>query len=74
MLRVQENLTLFINKMTGDGMNFFGLIILVLDIVAVVDCWKSNLDQNKKILWTLLIVILPLAGLILYYLLAKKSP
>ena len=54
-------------------MNLFGLIILVLDIVAIVDCWKSNFEQNKKILWTLLILVLPLAGLILYYLLAKKS-
>ena len=54
-------------------MSLFGLIILVLDVIAVLDCWKGNLDQGKKILWTLLILILPLAGLILYYLLAKKS-
>ena len=53
-------------------MNLFGIIIIVLDIIAIVDCWKGNFDQGKKILWTLLILILPLAGLILYYLLAKK--
>ena len=54
-------------------MNLIGLVILVLDIVAIVDCWKGSLEQGKKILWTILILILPAAGLILYYLLAKKS-
>lgn len=49
-----------------------GLVVFVLDIVAILDCWKSGMDQQKKILWTLLIIFLPLAGLILYYLLAKK--
>ena len=53
-------------------MNILGLVILVLDIVALVDCWKSGMDQGKKILWTVLILLLPLVGLILYYLVGKK--
>jgi hypothetical protein len=50
-----------------------GLVILVLDILAIVDCVKSNKDTGKKALWIILILVLPLLGLILYYLIGKKK-
>ena len=50
-----------------------GLIILVLDIIAIIDAVKSSMETGKKVLWILLIVILPVVGLILYYLLGKKG-
>lgn len=50
-----------------------GLIILILDIVAIVDIIKSSKDTGKKILWLLLVILLPVVGLILYFLLGKKS-
>jgi len=53
-------------------MNLIGLIVLILDIIAVLDCVKSNMDSGKKALWILLILILPVVGLILYYLVGKK--
>jgi len=46
----------------------FGLVVLILDIVALVSLLKSNADSGTKILWVLLIVLLPLVGMILYYL------
>lgn len=52
--------------------SILGLAILVLDIIAIVDCLKSSLETPKKVLWILLIVILPVVGLILYYLVGKK--
>lgn len=50
-----------------------GLAIFVADIIAVLDCLKSNKDGGKKALWIILILVLPLAGLILYYLVGKKQ-
>jgi hypothetical protein len=50
-----------------------GLVILVLDIIAILDVLKSGWEGGKKALWIVLIVIFPLIGLILYYLLAKKK-
>ncbi|MDX9702888.1 MAG: PLDc N-terminal domain-containing protein [Candidatus Auribacterota bacterium] len=50
-----------------------GLIILVLDIIAILDCIKSNFDTGKKVLWIVLILLLPVIGLILYYLVGKKK-
>ncbi len=50
-----------------------GLVILVLNIVAIVDCFKTAGDTGKKILWTILILVLPGLGLILYYVIGKKK-
>ena len=55
--------------MTG----LLGLALLVLDIVAIIDIVKTVQDTGKKILWVLLILILPVVGLALYYLLGRKK-
>lgn len=49
------------------------LIILVLDILAIVDCVKSAKPTGQKVLWIILILLLPIIGLILYYVLARKK-
>ena len=38
-----------------------GLIILALDIRAIVNVIKSNAESGIKILWILLIVLLPVS-------------
>ena len=47
------------------------LVIFVLDILAIIDCAKSSMDSGKKVLWIVLILVLPLLGLILYYLVGR---
>ena len=48
-------------------------LILVLDIFAIVDCIQSPMEVTKKLLWILLILMLPFLGMVLYLLLAKRS-
>jgi hypothetical protein len=50
-----------------------GLIILFLDIIAILDVLKSSMDTGKKVLWVVLILILPVIGMALYFLLGKKA-
>lgn len=50
-----------------------GLAVLVLDIIAIVDAVKSSMDSGKKALWVILILVLPLIGMVLYFLLGKKK-
>ncbi|HNV24404.1 MAG TPA: PLD nuclease N-terminal domain-containing protein [Candidatus Omnitrophota bacterium] len=50
-----------------------GLIVFVLDIIAILDCIKTMKETGKKALWIALIVILPVIGLILYYVIGKKK-
>jgi len=54
--------------MTG----LLGLVVLVLDIIAIVDCVKRSMDTGKKVLWIVLILLLPLIGMILYFLVGRK--
>jgi len=50
-----------------------GLIVLVLDIIAIVDALKSSMDTGKKALWIILILVLPFVGMVLYFLIGKKQ-
>jgi len=50
-----------------------GLAVLILDIVAIVDAVKSATDTGKKVLWIVLILVLPVIGMILYFLIGKKK-
>jgi hypothetical protein len=47
-------------------------IILVIDIVVIVDIVKSSKDTEKKILWIIAVIFLPVLGPILYYVIGKK--
>lgn len=49
-----------------------GLAVLVLDIVAIVDCVKRRMDPTRKALWIILIVLLPVLGMVLYFLLGRS--
>ncbi len=59
-----------IDRVQGPVGGICGLIIVILDIIALVNLWQSGRSTGNKVLWTLLIVFFPLGGLILYYLFA----
>ena len=50
-----------------------GLLVLILDIVALIDLLGGSGSAQHKLLWTLLILILPLLGPILYFLIGRKG-
>src|SRR5690606_8557648 len=50
-----------------------GLIILVLDVWAIVKIIGSGAGTGTKVLWIVIILLLPLLGLILWFLLGPKS-
>ena len=51
----------------------FGLIVLALDIWAVVNIIGSPGPGGAKILWTLLIIILPIVGFIIWFFAGPRS-
>jgi succinate dehydrogenase/fumarate reductase cytochrome b subunit len=53
--------------------SLLGLVLLVLDILAIVNLVNSKAATDKKILWTALIILLPLLGLILWYLIGREK-
>jgi Phospholipase_D-nuclease N-terminal len=51
----------------------FGLIVLALDIWAIVNIIGSTASTGAKILWTLLILILPIVGFIIWFFAGPRS-
>lgn len=49
-----------------------GLVILVLDIVAIFSVLAGGGSVEHKVLWTVLILLLPVIGMILYYLIGRS--
>ena len=52
---------------------FLGLIILVLDVYAIIKTIGSGASTGSKVLWVVVILLLPLLGLIVWALLGPKS-
>lgn len=50
-----------------------GLIILALDIWAIVSIIGSGTSTGKKILWVLLVLILPVLGFIIWFFAGPRS-
>jgi hypothetical protein len=53
--------------------NIIGLVILVLDILAIVKIVQSKATLVSKLLWALLVLVLPLLGLIIWWLMGPKK-
>ena len=59
-------------KIMGGSMFLIGVLILVLDIIALVDVLSSHLETLMKLIWTLLILCMPVVGMVLYFLIGKR--
>lgn len=52
---------------------FGGLIVLIADIWAIVNIMQSGADTGRKVLWTVLVILLPVLGFILWFFLGPKT-
>ena len=51
----------------------FGLLILAGDIWAILNIIQAPVSNEKKLLWIIVVALLPLLGLILWYFLGPRS-
>lgn len=59
--------------MLFEGTGLVGLIVLVLDIFAIVKIFQSSATAVARLLWTLLILFLPVVGLIIWFLMGPRK-
>lgn len=52
--------------------SLLGVIIVVLDIIAIVSILSGRGSPGHKVLWTVLVLVFPILGLILYYLFGRS--
>jgi succinate dehydrogenase/fumarate reductase cytochrome b subunit len=50
-----------------------GILILAGDVWAILNIAQSGVSNEKKALWIVLVVVLPLLGLILWYFLGPRD-
>jgi hypothetical protein len=50
-----------------------GLLLFIADIVAIVTILQSKAETVAKLLWCLLVLALPVAGLIIWFLAGPRN-
>lgn len=50
-----------------------GLLILILDVYAIVKLMGSNASTGAKVGWAVLILLLPLVGVLIWFLFGPKG-
>ena len=51
----------------------WGLLILAGDIWAIINIFQSAASNERKLIWILVVLLLPLVGLILWYFLGPRG-
>ena len=51
----------------------FGLVVLIADVWAIVNIFQSGASTADKVLWTVLVVVLPILGFILWFFLGPRT-
>ena len=61
-----------VDRMTSPRWGFCGTLVIVLDIVALVDViGDDGRSTGNKVIWSLLIIFMPILGVLLYFFLGK---
>jgi hypothetical protein len=51
----------------------FGLLVLIADVWAIVNVVGSSSTNGKKVVWTVLILLLPIVGFIIWLVAGPRS-
>ena len=54
-------------------MIILGVLVVVLDIIALVNIVASSMSVGGKLLWGLIVVLLPVVGMLLYFAVGQKA-
>ncbi|MDA8361749.1 MAG: PLDc N-terminal domain-containing protein [Gammaproteobacteria bacterium] len=49
-----------------------GTVVIVLDVVAIISILFGAASVGHKVFWTLVVLIFPLVGMIVYYLIGRS--
>jgi hypothetical protein len=57
----------------GYGGSILGVLILIGDIWALMNILQSSVGNDKKLLWVVVVVLLPVIGLILWLFMGPRN-
>jgi hypothetical protein len=53
--------------------SLWGILVLVADIWAIVNIFQSSASTERKVLWTVLVVLLPVIGFIAWLIAGPRT-
>ena len=59
--------------MMNMGYSVWGVLVLIGDIWAIINILQSSASNEKKLLWVIVVVLLPLIGLILWFFIGPRD-
>ena len=57
----------------GEVNGIWGLLVLIADVWAIVNIFQSSASTGRKVLWTVLVILLPVLGFIIWFFVGPKS-
>jgi succinate dehydrogenase/fumarate reductase cytochrome b subunit len=51
----------------------FGLLVLIADVWAILNVFQSSESTGSKALWTVLVLVLPVLGFVIWYFAGPKA-
>ena len=61
------------NVMNFGYPSVLGILILAGDVWAIINIFQSSVSNEKKLLWILVVALLPVLGLILWFFLGPRD-
>lgn len=52
----------------------WGVLVLIADVWAIVSILQSGTDTARKVVWTVLVIVLPVLGFLIWLLAGPRSP
>jgi len=49
-----------------------GILIIIVDIFAIIDVWQKESSLEKRLLWTVVTLLLPVVGPIAWYAISRR--
>ena len=53
--------------------SLWGILVLIADIWAIVNILQSGADTTKKVVWTVVVLLLPVLGFILWFFMGPRQ-
>ena len=53
--------------------SLWGVLVLIADTWAIVNILQSRADTTKKVVWIVAVILLPVLGMVLWYVLGPRT-
>lgn len=53
-------------------MRLWGVILLIIAVLVVIDVWQREYSLEKRLLWTVVVLVFPILGALAWYLVSRK--